>query len=284
MNGFLVTLLVQAASTTGANVYVYPERVELNTACTLAPEKIAAIESQWSHPESGAEGVAHAIPADLNRDGKCEIFLDNPSDDEGNGNEFWTLLIERDGIYIPSGDVFCKPETCWYGEFKNGYARIFVPINAGHRTNPEYATDVYAFDGEKFVAESRPHLTHGAFMDMGSKAYVSGDFTLAEKYYLDAYRMHKDPALADASNLSLTWLKLGKISEAKSLLERHLELGGSVSEVAAAQFNLGLIEQQSGNLDSALHHFEHANEIESTSARRAKIEVIKKLQHPGIAQ
>ena len=285
MNGLFLTLFMQAAAAIATDVYVYPERVELDTSCTLAPERIAAIESQWSHPESGAAGVAHAIPADLNRDGKCEIFLDNPSDDEGNGNEFWTLLIERDGAYIPSGDVFCTPETCWYGEFSNGYPRIFVPINAGAKANPEYVTTVFAFDGEKYAIASGLTLTHGAYLDRGLKAYRSGNYGLAEKYYLNAYRMRKNPELSDASNLALTWLKLGKSTEAKALLEKHLELGGPAAKVAAAQFNLGLVEQQLGDLGAALRHYERANEVESTPARRDKIDAVRKLQQPrGFAQ
>ena len=269
---------MQAASATGINIYVYPERVYLDTSCSLAPERIAAIETQWSHPQSGEAGVAHAIPADLNRDGKCEIFLDNPRDDEGNGYEFWTLLIERDGAYVPSGDISCTPETCWYGEFRNGYARVFVPINAGPKANPEYVTTVFAFDGQKYAIDSGATLTHGAYLDLGLEAYRSGDYGLAEKYYLDAYRMHKNPELSDANNLALAWLKRGKTTQAKALLEKHLEPGGPAAQVAAAQFNLGLVEQQLGDLDAALRHYERANEIKSTRARRDKIEATRKLQ------
>jgi len=280
LNGFLVTLFMQAASSAGTEVYVYPERVDLDTSCSLAPERIAAIESQWSHPEHGDNGVAHATAVDLNRDGKCEIFLDQPSEEEGNGNPFWTLLIEREGAYVESGDLYSAPETCWYGEFRNGYARIFAPINAGLKVNPVYATAVYAFDGKKYASESGTTFSHGAYRDMGLKAYRSGNYALAEKYYLDAYRMHKNPELSDASNLALAWLKLNKSIEAKALLEKHLEQGGSPAEVAAAQFNLGLVEQRLGDLGAALRHYEQANEVESTSARREKIEAVRKLQQP----
>ena len=284
MNGVLIALFMQIAAATGTDVYVYPQRIELDTSCTLAPEKIAAIETQWSHSGSEA-GIARAIPADLNRDGKCEVFLDNPADDEGNGNEFWSVLIERDGAYLWSGDIFCKPDTCWYGEFRNGYARIFVPENAGPKVNPVFVTAVFAFDGEKYAAESGLRLTHGAYLDLGLKAFRGRNFALAEKYYLDAYRMHKDPALSDASNLALTWLKLGKATEAKALLEKHLEEGGPTAQLAAAHFNLGLIEQQLGNLGAALRRYERANEVEPTLTRREKIEAIRKLQQPrGIAQ
>jgi tetratricopeptide (TPR) repeat protein len=278
MNEVLVTLFMQAAAATGTDAYVYPERVDLDTSCTLAAEKIKAIESQWSHPESGEAGVARAIPADLNRDGKCEIFLDNPADEEGNGYEFWTLLIERDGAYIPSGDIYCTPDTCGYGEFRNGYARIFVPENAGPKANPVFVTAVFAFDGLNYVAEARPRLTHGAYLDLGLEAYRSGNFALAEKYYLNAYRMNKDPQLSDASNLALAWLKLGRATEAKALLQKHLVAGGPAAQVAAAHFNLGLIEQRLGDLAAALRSYERANEVEPTLARREKIEATRKLQ------
>ena len=63
--------------------------------------------------------------------------------------------------------------------------------------------------------------------------------------------MHKDPELSDASNLALTWLKLGKATEARALLEKHLVENDPTAQVAAAHFNLGLIEQQLGNLGEA---------------------------------
>jgi tetratricopeptide (TPR) repeat protein len=108
---------------------------------------------------------------------------------------------------------------------------------------------------------------------------------LAEKYYLDAYRMHKDPELSDASNLALTWLKLGKATEARALLEKHLVEDDPTAQVAAAHFNLGLIEQQLGNLGEALRHYERANEIEPTAARRNKIDAVMNLRRPqGSAQ
>ena len=108
---------------------------------------------------------------------------------------------------------------------------------------------------------------------------------LAEKYYLDAYRMHKDPELSDASNLALTWLKLGKATEARALLEKHLVEDDPSAQVAAAHFNLGLIEQQLGNLGEALRHYERANEIESTAARRNKIDAVMNPRRPqGSAQ
>jgi hypothetical protein len=283
LNGFLIFLALNTGTGNGSDVYVYPERIKLETTCALAPEKIAAVESQWSHRESGAAGIARAIPADLNRDGKCEIFLDNPSDDEGNGNEFWTLLIERDGAYVPSGDIFSPPESCWYGEFSNGYARIFVPTNVGLKVNPEYVTQVFAFDGEKYAIESGTTFTHGAYLDMGLKAYRGGNFGLAERYYLDAYRMHRLPEISDANNLALTWLKLGKIREAKGLLESTLEDRDPSSQVAAAHFNLGLIEQQLGDLDAALRHYERANDIEPTAARRDKVDTVRKLRQSGKA-
>src|SRR4029078_46848 len=140
----------------------------------------------------------------------------------------------------------------------NGYARIFGPINAGLKVNPVYATAVYAFDGKKYVSESGTTFSHGADRHMGLKAYRSGNYALAEKYYLDAYRMHKNPELSDASNLALTWLKLGKATEARALLEKHLVEDDPSAQVAAAHFNLGLIEQQLGNLGEALRHYERA--------------------------
>src|SRR5690348_8558075 len=96
LNGFLVMLLMQTASAAGADVYVYPERVEL-TPCTIAPEELAAIETKWSRPADGPEGMAHAIPVDLNRDGKCELFVKPPLIEQGNFSAETHILMERDG-------------------------------------------------------------------------------------------------------------------------------------------------------------------------------------------
>ena len=84
--------------------------------------------------------------------------------------------------------------------------------------------------------------------------------------------MQAKPALSDANNLALVWLKLERTGEAKALLEKHLANEDErPTHRAAAYFNLGLIEEQSGNRDSALRHFRRADEIESTPARQEKL-------------
>jgi tetratricopeptide (TPR) repeat protein len=113
--------------------------------------------------------------------------------------------------------------------------------------------------------------THGFYLDQGLEAYRAGHFELAEKYYQNAYRMRAEPGLSDANDLALVWLKLGKTAAAKALLGKHLGTDAPVVQRAAAYFNLGLIEERLGNRDAALRHYRHADEIESTPARRSKL-------------
>jgi hypothetical protein len=254
-----------------ADFYTYPSRIDFDPACTLPAEELEAVAVRYTDPEGGPTGVARASAVDLTQDGQCEIFLDMPAMYEGNGNSHTTVLIKRNGEFVEAGGISWTPESWWYGEVRNGYVRIFVPTYTGHRTNPEHVTAVYAFDGEKYVEESAVTATHGFYLDQGLKAYRAGNFELAERYYQNAYRMRAEPGLSDANNLALVWLKLGKTAAAKALLGMHLATDAPPVQTAAEYFNLGLIEERLGNRDAALRHYRHADEIESTPARREKL-------------
>lgn len=238
-------MLMVSPGLSAADFYVYPDRIELDAKCDVPVEAIKAVEAEYSDPEGGEDGKAHAAAGvDLNGDGRCEIMLTPPRMYQGTGGEFTTVLIERDGERASLGDFRGGPDGWWYGVRRNGYVRIFVPTYNGHRTNPEFVTAVYAFDGEKYVLESGSTATHGYYLDAGLKAYRSGDFATAETHYKNAYRMYQAPMLADANNLALVWSKQGKLDEAKALLEHHLLDDANSDQLAAARFNLGLIEKK----------------------------------------
>lgn len=262
-------------SLAAADFYQFPPTVEFDPVCKPVAEEVEAVEKLYSDPDAGAEGVARAIPVDLNGDGQCEIFLDHARLEDGNGNEWVTVLIKRGNEFVSAGDIQWLPDTWWYGEFRNGYPRIFVPTYTGHRTNPEYVTAVYSFDGKEYVRESGVTATHGHYLDQGLNAYRAGDYALSEKYYLNAYRMQRIPGMADANNLALTWLKLGMMKAAKALLEKHLVIVTSPHEEAAAHFNLGLIDERLGLRADALLHYECAVRLAPTPARLRKVEELK---------
>lgn len=265
-------MLAVSPGLSAADFYLYPDRIELDARCDMPIEVLTAVEAENSDPEYGEAGKAKAAAGvDLNGDGRCEIMLTPPRIYLGTGYPFTTVMIEREGNRVSIGDFVGGPDGWWYGVPRNGYARIFVPTNVGHRTNPEFSTAVYAFDGEKYVLESGKTATHGYHLDAGLRAYRSGDFATAEKHYKNAYRMNQEPTLADANNLALVWSKQGKLDEAKALLEHHLLDEADSDQLAAAYFNLGLIEERKGNRAAALHDFTRAYEIAPTRARDEKL-------------
>jgi hypothetical protein len=264
-------LMAAGAASAATPFYVYPDRVEVDVSCPLPAEQIRALDARYSRPEHGAAGVAHVSPVDLNGDGECELFLDNPEVDEGNGYGFTTVLIRRDGDFVTAGDMPDGPDGWWFGERHAGFLRIFVPMNAGPKANPEFVTAVFAFDGTRYAQESGRTATHGYYMDQGRSALRAGDFAVAEASYLDALRMNKAPMLSDANNLALVWLKMGKAREAKALLESLLNDGERPAVRAAAYFNAGLIEQQLGDMEAALRNFRRAVDLEPTEARMKKL-------------
>lgn len=223
------------------DIYLYPGTLEINSDCEMAGDEIEKIEEGYSEPGIGHSGIARAFPVDLNGDSVCEIFLDNPSFYEGNGNSFTTVLVKVHEVYKSSGDLSGNPERWWYGELKNGYPRIIVPTYTGHRTNPVYVTDVYYFDGKKYVLEFDSGYSHGYLSDLGLKSYKKKDYYSSEKWYLNAYRMKKNKSMADANNLALSYIRQGKCEMAVELLENHLKIGtANERQEKSARFNIGL--------------------------------------------
>lgn len=268
----LATFAVLLPGISVAQFYEYPDRIELDPKCEAAPNAVKAAEAEYSIPDAGESGAAKGTLApDLNGDGRCEILLQPPRSELGTGGYYTMVFTERDGARVHIGDLPTLPNSWWYGVRKNGYVRIFVLTNMGHRTNPEYTTSVYAFDGTKYVTENRPTATHGYYLDAGLKAYRSRDFALAEKHYKNAYRMNAVPTLADANNLALVWLRQEKFDDAKALLVRHLLDDASTDQLGAAYFNLGIIEERKGNREKAMRHYVQAYEIAPTPAREQKL-------------
>lgn len=256
-----LVILVLFPSTGWTEIYLYPDKVERNIDCDLPPETIAAIEYRYS--DSGAvpahTGIAKAKPVDLNADGTCEVYLDHASMNEGNGNPFTSILGLEKGEYVQLAAIYGEFTHWWYGTPRTGYLKIIVGENAGSKGNPIFVTDVYYFDGSRYVKEFDSEFSHGRYMDLGQEAYQRQDYVTAEKYYLNAFRMRSEQDPVDANNLSLTWIKQGKLDAAHNLLDRVLAGAKRKKVRSAAYYNLGLLEEARNNAPAAAEYFTQAN-------------------------
>lgn len=260
--------------------YAVPAAVTVDVSCPMPAEQLRTIELQFSRSEQSWPAMA----VDLNGDGQCEVFADAPRSDEGNGYEYTMVLVRRDGEFIEVGDLVGAPDGWWFGPRQQGFLRIFVPMNGGHRTNPEFVTAVFAWDGQRYVNEAGRTATHGYYMDRGRAALQTGDLAAAETSYLNALRMNKVPALGDANNLAVVWLRMRKFEETRSLLSGLLTDSEPASIAAAAHYNLGRVEEELGRRDAALREYLRANELQPSAARQRKVaELQTRLRAAGSA-
>ena len=205
------------------------------------------------------------------------MFLDEPSIYEGNGNEFTSILLFEKGDYKSAGSISGTPSRWWYGKQRNGYPRIFVKGNIGHRTNPVSVTNVFYFENGILKSEFDSKFSHGRYMELALVEYKKGRLDLAEKYFLNAFRMNKFPNLRDANNLAITWIKQDRLDKAESILMGLLEKSLDTKQKAAAYYNLGKIHEKRNMLTKALEFYTKSNKTRSSAARTKKIEEVKKL-------
>lgn len=272
----VVCILLIAAAARG-DTYVYPEIVDLpNDVCEIVNTDLKELAERWTDREAGRLGEAKASSIDLNDDGICEILIDVPAIYEGNGNYRTVIMMYTSDRYKSVGDLQWDPKKWWYGEYKNGYPRIFVSTYTGWRSSPIYVTDVYVFDGYEYVLEFDSEFSHGRYMELGLNAYQRKDYITAELFYLNAYKMNKEERIQDANNLAITWIRLKKYAEAEELLEKHIADSWDKKYLAAAHYNLGLIYEKTKNHEKALEHFTTSNQLAPAKARNKKMESMRK--------
>ena len=238
-------------------IYVYPELLDEEPAvCDPdkgALDKLIELNSQTSY---GVRGIPkHEKSLDINDDGTCEVFIYPKQIDIGNAGGWHDIFTLRDGSYVQIGSVplsYSSPYRSgslasgyWYGEMENGYPRIFVRANGGHRTNPIFVTHVMAYNGNKYESEFKSEFSYGRYRELGLQNYKSGNYSKAEKWYLNAYRMEGEKNIDDANNLALVYIKQGMCSDAVYLLKKHLEDNQAKKErsVKAARYNLSLCDK-----------------------------------------
>ncbi|WP_444943016.1 tetratricopeptide repeat protein [Microbulbifer sp. ZKSA006] len=233
-----------ASTALGLETYIYPPTIDININCSIDSKIIDDIETYYSDTDLRHSGSASAQAVDLNGDGACEILLTPPPAHVDRGHEFTIVLMANKNSYQPAGEISWGTNSWRYGKFKNGYPRILVATYTGHRTNPIYVTDVYSFDGKTYVKEFDSQYSHGQFMDLGLKAYQNKNYKLAERWYLNAYRMHREENLSDANNLALVYIRQNRCTEAVDLLTKHLDLPNNTKrQIKSAEFNIGLCQK-----------------------------------------
>ncbi len=225
-----------------ADIYTFPPLYKGETEpCTRFNNIEDTLTPIKDVQSEGYNFISKAI--DLNNDGVCELFVSATRASAGNTGGW-------DDLYMTDGTEYKKIADYlpyfWLGSERNGYARLFVGENAGHKTNPIYVVNVLYFDGEKYVIEHGSNASYGYYTDNGLSAYKEKDYETAEKWYLNAYRMNREALLKDANNLALTLIKLGKCQEATDLLRKHLNdpLPEDRRFTNSANFNLKLCEEK----------------------------------------
>ena len=166
------------------------------------------------------------------------------------GNNYYSYDIETGERQLEpnSWELISGVEnpSFWFGEMRNGWPRIIAPSYTGHRTNPIYVTNVFYHDGQKYALEFDSGYSHGRFTELAYEAYKAKDYDVAEKWYLNAYRMHGERQIDSANDLALVYIKQGRCPAAIALLNKHLEslkpseLDSKI--VKAVRFNLSLCD------------------------------------------
>lgn len=257
------------------DIYVYPSLYEKEIPDCTPDESILNdfLSESWEAREY-LENAKLVKSIDLNSDGLCEIFMLPSNALFGNSGAFLIAYSLRSGryerlhepfihsrgiyIYDKHNDEYDLKENSWdlivgvenhnfwFGDKKNGWPRIIAPGYVGHRTNPIYVTRVYYYDGKRYALEFNSGSSHGRFTELAYEAYKAKDYDVAEKWYLNAYRMHGERNIDSANDLALVYIKQGRCPEAVSLLNKHLDsLEPSELEseiVKAVHFNLSLCE------------------------------------------
>jgi len=263
--------------------YIYPKPVNIDMGCLPDTRVIKKIRQRfkYSRDEYGQRKIEEISQVDLNGDNKCEYYTkgwggrrrSSPSRVfyDSNGNEI--------------ADIEGYEGSFSYGEAKNGYPRILVETWGGGHTNIIYTTNVYSFNGSEYVCEFCTDNSHGGYQDLAKKAYDKKDYELAGIFYWNAYRMFSSRRLSDASNLAVALIKQEKLSQAISLLEKHLaqsdeqitrgegepcyidNCSPSPSRLAkmksSAYFNLGLANEKAGNAKEAAKNYGIAKRLKS---------------------
>jgi hypothetical protein len=161
---------------------------------------------------------------DIDNDGICDVFLYPPSDMVGSGGPWHFIYNIKENGFKELGATTMGSVVQWLGAEKNGYARLYVPAYIGHRTNPTYTTNVYYFNGSKYEIEYKSKSSYGYLVNQGLKAYKKKDYSNAEKWYLNAYRMKGEKQIQDANNLALVYIKTTRYKQAIALVTKHLNI------------------------------------------------------------
>ena len=276
--------------------YLYPKLIDINTTCSPDNTLISNFKKEYQPYVDCPESKQEILAIDLNGDSRCEYLV---TEDWGRRCEAVTKIFSHSGKFIPGFSG--HPSSIRYATKKNGFVRILHSTWGGHRTNMIIKTNVYAFDGEKYICEFCTNNSHGGYLDIAKTAYDNKNYRLAEIYFLNAYRMLFERRLSDANNVAMVFIKQGRFNDAIDLLSSHLlqtdnDISASESSryaynytiskakleriKSSAYYNRGLANEKKGLLNSAFQDYKKANKLRPSTAVKNAIGRVVKLKKP----
>lgn len=275
--------------------YMYPDKYEHGDGleATVNDEALAALVQSWTHEYAGDRGkpeVKHRI--DLNNDGKAELLLYPPAIFMGTGGPWYEIFTEINGEYVPIGQTGMGSEMARLGASRNGFARLLMYNYRGHRTNPIYVVDVYAYDGKEYICEYASTLSSGQREENGIEAYRAGDYATAEKWFVGLNRAGKYTSLSATNNLALVYFKTGRYQEIVESLSTAIADAETLNREyppdaerraeqrkhrANAYYNLGKACEALEDMPSAAKYYRAAYELVPTDARKETVDRMESL-------
>lgn len=279
-------------------IYVYPDEYEHGDGlgATVNEEALAALLQTNTYEDMGERGKPTVIQKiDLNNDGKAEIILEPRPVDIGTAGSWFEIYQEIKGNY----EQICATGmgTIFEGiaESKNGYAQLLVGTY-GDRFNPTFATEVYSYNGERYVVDHAPMLSRGQMEEFGIKAYRAKDYVTAEKWFLNLIRSGLGNPVQAENNLALVLLRTKRYQEVidrfASVMERVKAFNkaheGQViptyipvtpEQKANAHYNLGKAYEELKELPAAWKNYYEACKLNPTDERKA---TLKRLVESGV--
>ncbi len=292
-------IIIASLGAASDDIYIYPDVYEHGDGlgASVNEEALAALLKANTFEDLGERGKPTIIQKiDLNNDGKAEVFLEPRPVDMGTGGPWFEIYQEINGNFEHIGGTDMGTNYGSLGESKNGYAQLIVGAYRGHRTNPTYVVDVYAYDGERYVLDHASTLSRGHMEEFGIEAYRAKDYVTAEKWFRNLTRSGLGNPVQAENNLALVLLRTKRYQEvldrATAVMERvekynkahegkaiRIYIDVTPDQKANTHYNMGKAYEALKDLPAAWKQYHTACKLLPTDDRKA---TLKRLAGLGV--
>jgi|SRR6056297_652830 len=229
----------------------------------------------FSNPMSKYSKLHDFIPVNINKTSECEYLL------------IYSSSLLSKPMITDIIEVDDKEELVVIGSFlgrihftksTTDYLKIVEPYCEGHKTNCTFYPNEFIFNGTSYISSKLIKVNRGTYQTRGKEAYDKEDFSLAKKYFNNAFltsTAKPGPALKAANDLALVLYILGDLNTAEELLSERLRYYSSNKLESTTYYNLGLINERQGDLNEALRCYSRANKLDFNNKIKEKIESLK---------